>query len=415
MAQSPELLSHGPWKRGVNTLASDQALGTDELRNAVNVDLTKEGHGRRRPGFTSRYATKTHSIWSDGQTLYGVTNDNLSFFTRAANGTLTPTTLRAGFPSTLPVAWLALNERVFYSNGIVTGMIYNKTQHYPWGTENPAGQPTLTASSSGGLHAGRYQIAVTFVSSLGEEGGTGQAAAVDVAAGGGISLSAIPQPKDASVTKIRIYRTEANADVFYLYGEYAVGTTSASVGASNSLGKVLDTQFLYPPPPGGLLEAYNGRIYIVAGSVIWYTEALRPGAIRMTNFKLWPSDINLFAAVDNGIIVGSEAIDFLQGSDPKNMVLLPRLPFGAVKGTLVRDTKTKTLTWFSPQGLCRADAQGNMAVVNHNVTFEHADQGAALLREVNGIRQVVGVMKGGAASTLTNQDLIDAEAVRKTP
>jgi hypothetical protein len=414
MATDKDLLSHGPWVKGVNTLATDQALSTDELRNAVNVDITKEGHGRRRPGFTSRYSTKSHSLFSDGTTLYGVAGENLSYFTRAANGTLTPTTLKAGFPSTRPVAWLAVNDRIYYSNGVLTGMIYNRT-HYPWGVEVPSGQPTVAASASGGLHAGRYQVAVTFVSSLGEEGGTGQAAAVDVATGGGISLVAIPQPQDASVTKIRVYRTQANADVLYLYQEYAVGTTSASVGASNSLGRVLDTQFMQPPLPGTLLEEYNGRIYIGAGSVLLYTEAYRHGAIRMTNFMMFPADISLLAGVDTGLIVAADQTYFLQGQDPKNMVLLPRLPHGAVKGTCVRDTRSQSLAWFSPQGFCQSDSQGNITNVSgHRVAFERTDRGAAMLREANGIRQVVGSMQGGITNSLTVGDFFDAEVIRDT-
>jgi hypothetical protein len=416
MAQdSSELISHGPWTLGVDNLKTDQALPREALRNALNVDITREGHARRRPGFTSRHGVKSHSIWSpDGSTLYGVTNDNLSYYTRAANGTLTPTTLRAGFPSTQPVAFIAVGDKIYYSNGVVTGMIVNRV-HYPWGTESVNGQPTVAASAAGGLHAGRYQVAITFVSSLGEEGGASPAVAIDVAEGGGISLSAIPQPQDASVTRIRVYRTQANADVFYLYQEYATGTTSASIGTSNSLGKVLDTWFMQPPLPGTLLEEYNGRIYIAAGSVLWFTEALRYGAILMTNFMMFPADITLLAGVDTGLIVGADQTYFLQGQDPKQMVLLPRLPHGAVKGTLVRDTRTQTLAWFSPQGLCQSDSQGNLTNVSaRSVTFERAEQGAALLREANGIRQVVGALRGGVTSTLAVGDFFDAEVIRKT-
>jgi hypothetical protein len=416
MAQdSSELISHGPWTLGVDNLATDQALPREALRNAVNVDLTKEGHARRRPGFTSRRSSKAHSLWSDGTTLYGVDNESLSYFTRAASGVLTPTTLRAGFPSTQPVAWLAVNDRVYYSNGVVTGMIVNKV-HYPWGVEVPNGQPTLTASAAGGLRAGRYQVAVTFVSSPGEEGGTGAAVAVEVAEGGGINLSAIPQPKDASVTRIRVYRTQTNADVFYLHAEYATGTTSATLGTSVSLGKVLDTQFMQPPLPGTLLDSFNGRLYIAAGSVLWHTEALRYGTIRMTNFMMFPADISLIASGDTGIYVAADQTYFLQGQEPKSMVLLPKLPHGAVKGTLVTDTQTHTLSWFSPQGFIKADAQGNIQNVSAgHITFERAETGAALLRESNGIRQVVGSMKGGVTSTLAVQDYFDAEVIRKTP
>jgi hypothetical protein len=415
MAQDSDLITHGPWTRGTDTISSDQALPRDALRTSSNVDITKEGHARRRPGFTSRYGTKSHSLWSDGTTLYGVAGENLSYFTRAASGTLTPTTLRAGFPSTQPVAFIAVGDKIYYSNGVLTGMIVNRT-HYPWGIEVPNGQPLVTASASGGLRAGRYQVAVTFVSSLGEEGGCSPAIAIDIAEGGGISLSAIPQPVDASVTKIRIYRTQTNADVFYLYQEYATGTTSASIGTSNSLGKVLDTWFMVPPLPGTLLTEYNGRIYIAQGSILWYTEALRYGTIRMTNFMMFPADITLLVGVDTGIIVAADQTYFLAGQDPKAMALLPRLPHGAVKGTQVFDTQTRVLSWFSPQGFIKADYQGNMQNVSAGrVTFERAEQGAALLREANGIRQVVGAMKGGVTSTLTVGDFFDAEVIRKTP
>src|SRR3546814_16987578 len=75
--------------------------------------------------------------------------------------------------------------------------------------------PTLFRSSNG---------------DAGEESGAMQAATIDVPAGFGIRLTAIPQPADPSCKFIRVYMSEADGDVLHSAAQLAVGATQYDLG-----------------------------------------------------------------------------------------------------------------------------------------------------------------------------------------
>lgn len=403
------LNSLGPWNLGVNNVASDYELPPGALRDAVNCDITLTGHARRRKGKTSRYGGASHSMFSDGTNLFGVDGQVLSYWTRQANGSLVPTAIRGGFPKSRPIAYLRYlspldRHRIYYSNGIYTGMLISVTD-YPWGVDRPNGQPTLAAAGAGGLNAGTYQVACTFVSLFGEESGTDECARVDVAAGGGITLSAIPQPADNSVTHVRLYCSDANGTIPYLYAVLPVGTTSAVIGGTLSPGHALETQFMRPPPPGHVLELHDGRIYIGAGPVLFWTEALRPGCFKHTNSVVLPASITLLASTNAGLIVASDRTYLMSGGDPRAMSLIEVLPYGAFRDSLVRDARRETLYWLSPNGLCMATYDGQIRNLSEGrIVFRGGGKAAMLLREQNGIRQIIGSIEGGEADPLVHEE-----------
>lgn len=410
------LNSLGPWPLGISNVHADYDLPQGALRDAVNVDLTLAGHARRRKGKTIRYSGEVRSLWDDGHTLYGVNANGLSYFTRAVSGTLTATTIRSGLPITAPVAYLDYRSpldrnRVYYSNGLVNGMLVNRV-NYPWGVERPNGQPLLAAAAAGGLDAGSYQVAATFVSIFGEESGTGESARVDVAAGGGITLSAIPQPADNSVTQVRLYCSDANGEIPYLHTVMPVGTTGAVLARTLSPGHALQTQFMRPPPAGSVLELHNGRIYIGAGPVLFWTEALRPGGFKYTNSVVLPASITLLASTNAGLIVASDRTYMMPGGDPRAMSLTDIFPYGAFRGTLVRDGRRERMYWLSTQGLIQATYDGQIRNLSEGrIVFRGGGKAAMLLREQNGIRQVIGSIEGGEPDPLVHDEFTQAGEV----
>ena len=413
------LNSLGPWPLGLNNVHSDYDLPAGALRDAVNVDLTLSGHARRRKGKTLRYSGEARSLWPRDQaadTLYGVTSAGLVYFTRAVSGTLTPTTIRSGVPISRPLAYLDYRSpldrnRVYYSNGLVTGMIVNRV-HYPWGVERPSGQPACAAAASGGLNAGTYQVAVTFLSTFSEESGTGECARVDVAAGGGITLSAIPQPADNSVTRVRLYCSDANGEIPYLHTILPVGTTGAVLARTLSPGHALQTQFIRPPPPGDVLELHDGRIYIGSASVLYWTEALRPGGFKHTNSVVLPSNITLLASTNAGLIVAADRTYLMPGGDPRAMGLNEVLPYGAFRNSLLRDVRRERMYWLSTHGLCEATYDGQIRNLSEGrIVFRGGGKAAMLLREQNGIRQIIGSIEGGEPDPLVHEEFTQAEGV----
>ncbi len=72
---------------------------------------------------------------------------------------------------------------------------------------------------------------------------------------------------------------------------------------------------------------------------------------------------------------------------------------------------------MSTRGLVIADEQGDIRVVSEdNIVTNPNTRGAALVRETNGIRQIITTGFGaGVTSGLVAQDYMDAEIIRNTP
>lgn len=401
------LNSLGPWTLGIDNVSSDFELPQGALRDAANVDLILSGSVRRRKGRIKRYNGASHDLWSDGTTFYGVDGQALSYFTRQPDGTLVPTAIRSGFPKSRPIAFLHYKspvdrDRVYYSNGIFNGMLVGRT-HYPWGVERPAGQPVLAAATLGGLDPGTYQVAMTFTSIFGEESGTGECVRVEVAAGGGITLSKIPAPVSNTVTRVRIYCSEANGKIPYLYAILPVGLTSVLIARSISSGHELKTQFMQPPPVGDVLALHYGRIYIAAGAVLSWSESLRPGLFMSNKLQPFPAPITILGSTTAGLIVASDRTYLLPGGEPKTMRPIEVLSHGAFKGSLQRDERRKMLYWLSPKGLCSCtdDGQGQN-LTQGRLVVANARRAPALLREGNGLRQFIGVLRDGVPDPLVS-------------
>src|SRR3546814_19611607 len=115
-----------------------------------------------------------------------------------------------------------------------------------------------------------------------------QAATIDVPAGFGIRLTAIPQPADPSCKFIRVYMSEADGDVLHSAAQLAVGATQYDLG-KRALGRLLDTQLLDRMPPGTIVRAYLGRTSSGLGHRAVYSDPLRPGLTsRKGNYFAFP-------------------------------------------------------------------------------------------------------------------------------
>lgn len=402
----------GPWPKGMDNVSPDHAIARKALRSAINVIVKNDGSVCRRPGLTGRVPGPAHSLWDDRTALYAVVNGVLTRYTRALSGALSPVPLRSGMSSD-PVAYLEVGGAVYYSNGIVTGKIVSGF-HRPWGVERPSGQPALAALTSGALFAGRYQVGVTFVDALGEESGTGPTTAINVAAGGGISLTGLPQPVDATVTRIRVYISEANGEVLYRFGDYGVGTTAITVARSSTLGKVLDSQFLIPPLAGTLLAAYGGRIYFARGNLVCYTEPLRYGAMRLSNYlPPFEDEVRIIAHGGIGLwVVTASYHTLLVGQGPQDFQPVKKLAYGAAKGAITQLPGDK-LCWISSKGPV-ITSQGQIKDLTDDagdplvhVAMDVGPQGACAFMESRGVRQIIACVRGKGGRRLVAQDYID--------
>lgn len=409
---APKPITLAGFPKGMSNLGVPYALPEGTCRNAVNVDFDDAGKSRLRKGSTLKYAaTDCDSLWSNGTITLFREGQYLKELLRDSAGVYTARTVRSGLTPGYRIAFLDVNGDVCWSNGIATGRIRAGVDG-PWGVERPPRQPVLTAQSVGGMFAGDYQVAITYLATDGEESGTGLAATVTVAAGGGIGLSAIPQPQLAAT--IRVYCSMADGDVLYRYGDYAAGTGTIVLGAFQS-DLALETQLGYPPPPGTGLEIHNGRIYIAQGSVLWPTSPFRYGLYRPhESFFPFPDEIRMHAAVSDGPYVATAARTyFLSGIDTGGLRVREVLPYGAPRGAAIRLPGTDSIAWFSHRGWVIGQSGGVVTnlMEDRNAVAQFA-RAATLYREQGGLKQLIAIAQDGTAPAGQAQDYTDYEIAR---
>lgn len=400
----------GPWPKGMNNRASEFDLPEKTLRDAYNVDITNNGRARRRRGSTLiETGSGRHSVFAYGSHFLFVRGDQLRYG-------LPPSAvaLRQGLTLGEPMYYTVVNEEIYFSNGIITGKIQADGSLVPWGVLTPISSPVVSATGAGALQAGRYQVAVVHVSPTGEESGARAPAVVDVGDGGGIQVLALPQSVDGYATTIRVYRSQANGEVLYWAADYAMGTVSATLGASVNLGRPLSTLFMEPMVPCKHLTSYNGRIYGAVGNAVVYTEPLRYGLTQLDrDFLLLPKDVNMLLGVRDGIFAGSDITYFMAGAQPSAFDLKEVLPFAPVPGTPVTIKPRLMVAWFSEKGyvIGTADGQAKLAT-EPNIAVPTYESGAVLYREDRGLRQLVGAFNAPVATQFEASDFDEADTVR---
>lgn len=406
---SNDLLTLGPYAIGINNRAAehDVPVGDDGAAavDLLNVDVSNTGRIHRRKGNTAlRLLNQIHSAFG---------SDNHFLFVQAGvlRKGLPPsdTILRSGL-SAAQMAYVEVNSEVYYSNGEVTGKVKADGTDAPWGVKTPTSQPVVAPDAAGGLPAGRYQVAVTFVRSDGEESASLSPIAVTVAEGGGVMLTAIPQPTEAGVNRVRIYFTDTNGDALRAYQTLVVGVTTLLVGAG-TLGRVLETALDLPFPACTLLDYFNGRIYGASGNTVWFSKAFRFGILD--TYITYSEPVSVLQATDGGVYVCADQTYWYGGAGPGAFTQSTLLPFGAVPGTGVKVRNSRNVAWFNKNGWVIGKPGGGIEqVTDKNVAVPEYASGAALFREERGIRQILGAFNTGTASTFVAGDAADAEVVR---
>lgn len=405
----------GPWLKGMDTLQRAENLPDDTARNIVNFDVDDRGKIRLRKGKTKIYAGSIvkDTFWSNNDIALFVEDGDLKLL----NTDFTATLLRSSVGYS-PMRYVVVNNVVYYSNNVVTGIVRDGSNE-PWGVKPPSQQPTLSAAtSSGNLSAGVYQVAVTFISPSGEESGTGKSAQITVEAGGSIHLSAIPQPP--AYHMINVYVSAANGEKLYSLHTLIRGQVDWDIyNVANQTARILETQFGMEPPAGSNLEYYNGRIYIGSGNVVWVTEPLRYGLVkRATGFYLFGSDVTMIKAVQDGVFVAADLTYFLSGIDTPNLDNLDVLPYGAIDCQPIEIEKTVEgvirVAWWSERGLCIGERGGKVTnLMEDKVAVSKFKRGSLMFRENDGIRQIVACLQDGTQSTYAVTDYVTDETARR--
>lgn len=413
-----QLLKFTGWAGGVNNVDTETAVGQSELREAVNVDLSPEGKPRRRMGYERVIETTgPHSLFATAGAMFSVVGGALT----AYGYDLTPATLRAGL-GPRPVSYVeAADGRVYWTNESQIRCVSADITDEPLWVECP-GQPSVSAHATGGLFAGQYQVAITYFDAFGRESGSSMAAEITVTEGQGILVSNIPANTDAAT--VRIYVSDVNGDTLLAARDIPAGTTQWIIGAGQR-GKKLETQFLEPLPAGQIIRAQNGRVFVARGPLLLFSEPFRYGLHNPLNFARYNGDLTLVepcgSGPEAGMFIGTAGGDpkactyYVSGPDPKAWTNRRAYAYGAVPGTgqqvpasvLGIDAPGLVPYWLASNGIFCAGLPGGRVIPltdRRFVTPANAERGATLLREQNGIRQLLTALLGGNSNAMAASD-----------
>jgi hypothetical protein len=434
--------------KGVDQVSPETSLLPGAARRIVNLDVHQGAVGQNGPvggRVTTRsrvqriiVGTNMHSLWAgDHNTCYV---DSGSLYRLDEN--MVPTLVRTTVGDE-EMYYTEIAGVVFYSNGWLTGTIVNGNDA-PWGLPIPVG-PVVVAVSYGGLVAGDYMVAYTYMDASGRESGATMTTLVTVADGGGISLTAptgstgsgqggnghgyghnhqYGQGSDSSSGAgtgytTRVYVSPPNGENLYWVHDIPAGAMTSYVGV-HTPGKLLMTQHMMAPEPSTQLESYNGRIYSAVGNVLLATQALNYDLTRpATDFVVFPDPINMVKSVVDGVYVGTQhGVAYLDGNDlplfrtrPADM--LPPIEGSAlaVDGGLFGESG-KGIVWLTRRGWVFGGAGGKVKrLTEAQMALPEYDRAASLYREHDGMRQVLSFVKGGGEAAGAS-DSYDVEIVR---
>lgn len=428
LPKESDLAKFNGWPSGANNVAREDSVPRASFREGINVDVLPGGKVRRRPGSTT-LATDSGAnfAWSDDHYALFVKNGTLKRF--LPPGTF-KTLLANAFQIDTPISYCSVNEFIYASDGIRAWRVSTIDDSVvPWGVPSPLDQPILTATSNGGMAAGRYQVAITYARADGEESGSPLAVFVYVVDGGGIAMSHFPLPP-SDVTDVNVYMTRANGQSLLYYGNAPANATGIQL-YNNELGKMIGTLLMTPLVPGTASCFTLGRLFVANGQYVHWSAALHYGLHAKDNdYIAYATNINMLAATaqgaqSKGIFVGCEhRTYFMYGTGPDSFSNVLAYTSGVVPGTLVYipgsyfeidGFPTEMLaTWVAKNGtVCVGLPDGTVKPLTEGrFVMDVGDRGSAMFREYNGIRQAIFGMQGPTmASQLKASDSLIIETV----
>lgn len=406
----------GPFNLGVNNRRPEFDLRTRDgsfLRSAVNVDISETGSVRRRQGNTKVLnGTDVHSLWGTLDSAYYV-DDRTLYHVRGITGDSVVTPIDTGMARGRRVSYAVAGPDTFYSNGDKIGRIQG-TRTFPLGCSPLVHAPVVVAMSGGSLPQGVYRVCFAFTNADGEHSGTTAPQRIDVGPNGKIVVSGLPATWPSDATGLIIFATSPNDDILRIVQQLATPTNSVTIATPMSYGARCQTALLTRMPAGDIVRELNGRLFVVVGNALIYSE---PYAYALTNpernYVLFHEPITVVEPVNNGLYIVADQTYWVAG-DIASAELNPVLPYGGVMHSSGQVLHKNECFWMSTRGLVVGDQNGTVRNVQEdNVAVSPASTGAALMRESDGLKQLIASTFGSGVSQAAARSYMDAEIVRK--
>lgn len=411
--------------RGVDNRAHEAKVAAGFVREAVNIDIGTEGSFARRPGYTKQVdAAGANSLWSCREIGFGLYVAGGTLYAMWSADYVVP--LADVSAGDMHYAFMA--GRVYYSNGTDKGCVTPQGEYMDWGVERPSATFAVAPADTGALYAGRYQVTLTYMTASREESGAPESFFVDVPEGGGIALSAIPQPLSPEVLAVRVYMSQPNGEQCFYARDIPVGMTDVILGQFQR-GKPLDTQFLAPIPAGKYLLAYKGRIFIAQGKYLFFTDSLRYGQYHETKgYIKFGEEITGVAAPEGAganIYVGTKTKTYaLRGGTIDDISVSVAVHEGIVPGSVitvpgelfgVQGLTTPVPVWLSTNGQFKMGSiQDVVPIRDRNLATDIPGKAASLFFDRDGNKMAMFSFFGGKTNALAVRDRAAARVYNNT-
>ena len=388
---------------GMNNRSSEFAVPQGKVQIANNVQFDNDNNVIfPRAGSTVKYqGTNIHSVFNHPVMVLFVENGDLK---RVIDNNRAQV-IKAGIGDT-PVYYTVVGDTCYWCNGKQTGKV-NSGRSMEWGVARPPRQPNAIGTDIGGMFAGDYRVAITWIGSDGEEGGTGMGKRVTVAEGGGIYLSNFPTPP-AYVQGLAIYVSSVNGKDMYLYGEYRADL--ADITLTQKINDIpLQTQFGFPPAPIDRIMAHYGRIYYPRGNKLYHTATRRYGLQIANSYWRLDSEIQTVNPLPGMLVVGTKnriyRIDNIDGDGAVTLDVIKW--YGTVKGTECLDPSANISYVFSAHGFLKINTPTSQVPIIEEISYEDVampffGEGSMTVLEENGLKYLVGAFKMGEPNNMAN-------------
>lgn len=382
---------------GLRNTVDPAEMDPTDLVEARNVDVTDSKRIRRRKGFGSAVVSGAcHSFWSNGAQAFVVRGVELlqvmpNFSTKV---------LRGGLTAAAPMAFTAVGERVFFSNGHENGVIEDGVAR-GWGITHPP-LPAV-AKIAGSLRAGKYQYALTHSDAYGQESGTGMSGVIELAEPAGLAFT-LPGSAPSGVAAVNLYLSQPDGELMYRADAMHPAATLATVSAPIDGVAPLTTQFLSPPPPGAHIAYAYGRMYVADGARVYYSEPYAPELFDLR--KQYPSEslVTMLAPVSGGVFIGTETeVGWVSGANPEKTEFTHKAPHAVIPGTLAygptddfsTEAGGRAAYFATADGIMRGLPGGQLEnLTKARYSYPAAQRGAGVVRSTNGVSQYLAVLQG---------------------
>lgn len=387
--------------RGLRNNVGADAFAPSDLSVALNVDIDDALGVRRRKGFSSPAAAAVdRGLWADGSVCLGVGGDAL----KLVHPDYTTKTLRTGLAADRALSYTAVADRVFWANGVETGVVQDGTNR-SWGLTVP-GIP-IASPASGSLTPGTYQYAVTYLRQDGQESGAPRAGVIDLVATGGIALSNISVSDDPTVVYKAVYLSATNGETLFAVGMIENAATTFLIDEQRRQSSPLMTQFLSPPPAGDFIAEFRGHLLVAVGDRLYPSEPYAPELFDLRKGIGFGEAITLVAPMPDGsgVYIGTlSKVTWVQGASPSEWVYRTVSRYGAVPGTLSYGDgdllgdgqSTGEIAFFATtRGLCAGRTGGALLnLTEARFAYPIQPRGAGVVRRHRGMAQYLCTMQG---------------------